>query len=134
MENPSALVAGATAHDHLLVAGMPPVNLLLAGGHGAIRRTLGSLLRGVQGPILAWYPGERLVLPRHPRVGTMILHEVGLMDWEDQRQLLEWLETRSARIQIVSTTSSPLLPLVESGAFNDTLYYRLNTMHVDVTE
>lgn len=134
MENPSAILAGSAVRDELLIAGMPPVNLLLAGAHGAIRTTLGTLLRNVEGPILAWYPGERLVLPRHPRVGTMILHEVGLMDYEDQLQLLEWLETRAARIQIVSTTSSPLLPRVESGAFNDTLYYRLNTMHVDVNE
>ena len=134
MENSSTIVAGSTARDDLIIAGMPPVNLLLAGGHGAIRNTLGTLLRNVEGPILAWYPGERIVLPRHPRVGTMILHEVGLMEYEDQLRLLEWLEIRSARIQIVSTTSSPLMPLVESGAFNDTLYYRLNTMHVDVTD
>jgi DNA-binding NtrC family response regulator len=56
------------------------------------------------------------------------------MGYSDQLQLLEWLEKRVGRTQIVSTTSESLLPQVESGAFNDILYYRLNTVHVDVTE
>ncbi len=134
MENPSTVFAGATAQEELLVSRMPPVNLMLTGGLAAVRTLLGSLLRNVDGPILAWYPGERLLLPRHPKTGTMILHEVGLMRYEDQLQLLGWLETRGRRVQIVSTTSTALMPQVEAGTFNDTLYYRLNTMYVDVTE
>lgn len=134
MENPSTVFAGATAQEELLVSRMPPVNLMLTGGLAAVRTLLGSLLRNVDGPILAWYPGERLLLPRHPKTGTMILHEVGLMRYEDQLQLLGWLETRARRVQIVSTTSTALMPQIEAGTFNDTLYYRLNTMYVDVTE
>jgi DNA-binding NtrC family response regulator len=34
---------------------------------------------------------------------------------------------------VVSTTSAPLLPRVEAGEFNATLFYRLNTVCVDVT-
>ena len=62
----------------------------------------------------------------------MILHEVGMMSEEDQLRLLDWLETRSRRVQIVSTTSAPLQPSVESGAFNDMLYFRLNTVRIDL--
>jgi hypothetical protein len=134
MKNLSTVFAGVTAQEELLVSGMPPVNLMLTGGLAAVRSLLGALLRSVDGPILAWYPGERLLLPRHPKTGTMILHEVGLMKYDDQLQLLGWLETRARRIQIVTTTSTPLMSQVEAGTFNDTLYYRLNTMHVDVTE
>lgn len=131
MENPST-VSGATVHEDLLLMGMPPVNLLLTGGHGVIRNVLGALLKDFDGPIAAWYPGERLVLPQDPLAGPIILHEVGLMGYEDQLQLLEWLEQRVGRTQVVSTTSAPLMPQVEAGAFNDTLYYRLNTFSVDV--
>jgi transcriptional regulator of acetoin/glycerol metabolism len=91
------------------------------------------LLRDFHGHITAWYPSEQLVLPRAPQAGAIILHEVGLMGYEDQLRLLDWLETRLGRTQIISTTSAPLLPKVESGAFNDTLYYRLNTVSVDVS-
>jgi hypothetical protein len=132
MENLSTVVAGATVQEDLLITGMPPVNLLLTGGHGVVRNILGALLRDFAGPIAAWYPGERLVLPRDQRPGAIILHEIGLMGYEDQLQLLEWLETRVGRTQIVSTTSEPLLPQVEAGVFNDTLYYRLNTVSVDL--
>jgi transcriptional regulator of acetoin/glycerol metabolism len=55
-----------------------------------------------------------------------------MMSEEDQLRLLDWLETRSRRIQIVSTTSSPLQPSVESGGFNDVLYFRLNTVRIDL--
>jgi len=131
MEDPSAL-AGATAYD-MPLTGMPPVNLLLTGTHGVIREVLGKLLRAVEGPIAAWYPGERLVLPQDPRAGTMILHEVGFLGYGEQLQLLEWLEDGVGRTQIVSTTSTPLMPRVEAGTFSDVLYYRLNTVTVDVT-
>jgi transcriptional regulator of acetoin/glycerol metabolism len=54
------------------------------------------------------------------------------MSEEDQRRLVEWLETRPRRVQIVSTSSAPLQSKVESGAFNDTLYFRLNTVRIDL--
>jgi hypothetical protein len=133
MRSPSTVFDG-TAQEDLLLMGMPPVNLLLTGGHAFVRNVLGAILREFDGPISAWYPGEQLSLPSNPLVGAIILHEVGLMGSEDQLQLLEWLETRVGRTQIVSTTSEPLLPRVEAGTFNDTLYYRLNTVHVDVSE
>jgi hypothetical protein len=132
MANPAIAFTPDSEYDDPLLMRMPPVNVLLTGGHGATREVLARLLRDVGGPILAWYPAERLVLPRHPRVGTMILHEVGMMSEEDQLRLLDWLETRSRRIQIVSTTSSPLQPSVESGGFNDMLYFRLNTVRIDL--
>ena len=133
MENPTTVFAGATAREDLLMTGMPPVNLLLTGDHGVIRSVLGALLRDFAGPISAWYPGESLALPRDPLAGAIILHEVGLMGYEDQLTLLDWLETRPGRTQVVSTTAASLLPQVEAGVFNDTLYYRLNTVSVDVT-
>jgi len=132
MANPATALRSFTDFDDAPLMRMPPVNVLVTGGHGPTREVLSGLLREVGGPILAWYPGERLVLPRHPRVGTMILHEVGLMSDEDQRRLVEWLETRPRRIQIVSTTSAPLQSKVESGTFNDTLYFRLNTVRIDL--
>ena len=132
MATPATALTSFAEYDDPLLLRMPPVNVLVTGGHGATREVLAGLLRDVGGPILAWYPGERLVLPRHPRVGTMILHEVGMMSEEDQLRLVDWLETRSRRVQIVSTTSAPLESQVESGAFNDTLYFRLNTVRVDL--
>jgi len=62
----------------------------------------------------------------------MILHDVGALTLEEQRRLLDWLLETTGRTRVVSTTSGPLLPLVEVGLFLDTLYYRLNTVYLDV--
>jgi hypothetical protein len=132
MANTATAFTSLTEYEDPMSMRMPPVNVLLTGAHGATRDMLARLLRDIGGPILAWYPGERLILPRHPRVATMILHEVGFMSDEDQLRLLGWLETRPRRVQIVSTTSAPLQVQVESGAFNDTLYFRLNTVRIDL--
>jgi len=134
METLSKVLAGATpeVYEDLLLTGMPPVNLLLTGRHAAIQIVLEMLLRDSDQTVSTWYPGERLVLPRNPRAGILILHEVGQMSPVEQVQVLEWLERGVERTQIVSTSSTPLMPRVESGAFNDILYYRLNTVSVYV--
>ena len=47
--------------------------------------------------------------------------------------LSDWLSSGNRRTQVVTTTAEALLPLVASGAFLATLYYRLNVVYVDVT-
>jgi transcriptional regulator of acetoin/glycerol metabolism len=63
----------------------------------------------------------------------MVLHDVGLMQPNEQLDLLAWLEQAAGRTQVVSTSPTPLMPRVHTGLFIDTLYYRLNTVCVDVT-
>jgi transcriptional regulator of acetoin/glycerol metabolism len=83
-------------------------------------------------PVVAWRPGERLMLPQPAQTGTLLLHNVGALAPHDQGYLLEWLERAAGRTQVVSTTPVPLLPLVQAGTFLARLYYRLNTVCVDL--
>ncbi len=62
----------------------------------------------------------------------MILHDVGALTLEEQCRLMVWLQETAGGTRVVSTTSAPLLPLVEVGAFLDTLYYRLNTIYLEI--
>jgi transcriptional regulator of acetoin/glycerol metabolism len=110
------------------------LNMLLINSEGIVEDVLDSLLVDVHEPIATWRPGERLVLPPVPRAETMVLHDVGALTPDEQRRLLSWLERAAGRTHIVSTTTAPLLPRVEAGAFIDTLYYRLNTVCVDVAQ
>jgi transcriptional regulator of aromatic amino acid metabolism len=119
------------AHQELQLLGMPRVNLLLTGLDAAIRKVMPLL--ELREPIATRCPGERLVLPRDARGGTMVLHDVGGLTHEEQLHLLGWLEQRVGRTQVVSTTSAPLLPRIRAGAFIEALYYRLNTVCVNVT-
>jgi transcriptional regulator of acetoin/glycerol metabolism len=120
------------AHEDLRRMGMPRVNLLLVGVGGMTRNVVGMLLRDRDEAIASWSPGERLLLPPVARGGTVVLHEVGALSVDDQLHLLHWLEHAVTRTQVISTTSGPLLPLVQAGAFIETLFYRLNTICLDV--
>jgi hypothetical protein len=113
--------------------GKPTVNLLLTGMDVVINNVLQVLMPDLRKPVTTWRQGERLVLPPVTKAGTLILHDVGTLARDDQRRLLEWTRAAS-RMQVVSTTRAALLPRVQAGAFIDTLYDRLNTVCVNVTE
>jgi hypothetical protein len=112
---------------------MQRVNVLLMGTDGIIRDVLDRLMPNLREPIQIWRPPERLELPAPSQLGTLILRDVGALSPIDQQGLLEWLALSAGQTQIVSTTASPLLTRVETNGFLDTLYYRLNTVCVDVT-
>ena len=144
MENQAAVFGGATQEapllgrasrlpEDLMLLGMPPVNLLLTGGDVVVQSVLETLLSDLDQPIAFWSPGQRLVLPPKSRPAMMILHDVDALGFEDQLRLLEWLERDIGRTKVVSTTSAPLMSLVDMGLFSDILYYRLNTVSVEVT-
>jgi transcriptional regulator of aromatic amino acid metabolism len=51
---------------------------------------------------------------------------------EDQHRLMAWLE-RGDRPRVISTSRVSLLPIVQAGMFIESLYYRLNTLCIDLT-
>jgi hypothetical protein len=110
------------------------VNLLVIHGNGGLQDLLEWLTPDLQAPIATWCTGERLVLPQVAWTRTMILQDVGALSDADQHGLLDWLGRAQGRTQIVSTTPAPLLSRVQAGAFIDRLYYRLNTVCLDVTD
>ena len=121
------------AHVDLLLMGMPRVNLLLIAPDGVVRYVLESELLNLREPVVRWSPGGPLDLPPCDHAGTVILHDVGDLPLQEQLSFLEWLEHANGRVQVVSTSATSLLERVKCGALIDTLYYRLNTVCVDVT-
>ena len=64
---------------------------------------------------------------------TLILTDVGSLDGRSQQRLVRWLdELENREMQIVSLTSVPLFSLVERNAFDARLYYRLNTIFLEI--
>jgi DNA-binding NtrC family response regulator len=94
---------------------------------------LETLLLDLREPITHWSPGERLMLPLAERAGTLVLHDVGRLTPEDQLYVLDLLERDGGDVRVVSTSPTSLMMRVQTGAFLDTLYYRLNTVCVNVT-
>jgi transcriptional regulator of aromatic amino acid metabolism len=93
---------------------------------------LEALRPDLREPVVNWCPGRRLVLPPTGTSGTMVLQDVGGLTPEDQLRLFDWLERNVGKTQVISTSSTPLLPRVQAGTFMDMLYYRLNVVCADV--
>ena len=121
------------AYSDLELMRVPRANVLLRGPEGIVQNVLDMLMPTLRAPIDVWRPGERLALPSAAQTGTIILREIGRLTRDDQSRLLSWLDEAIGRTQVVSTTAWPLLSRVHSGGFIDTLYYRLNTVCVNLT-
>jgi Sigma-54 interaction domain len=79
-------------------------------------------------PFLCLLPG-RLRLPddwHH----TRLIGDVSTLTRRQQSDLYDWLDRGHEEASIISVTSEPLWPLVESGRFLEGLYYRLNVVSV----
>jgi len=120
------------AHRELHVVGISRTNLLLVGTAGAFRFVLEMLRLELRDPIVRWRPGQPLELPVPGCAATLVLQDVSELTYDDQHRMLRWLDRVAGQIQVVSTTAVPLWPSVKAGAFNETLYYRLNTVCVNV--
>jgi hypothetical protein len=85
-----------------------------------------------QTPFLCMLPGA-LRLPEH-NGRTILLGDVSRLTRQQQRDLYEWMDRGHEEAPIVSVSSVPLWPLVESGEFMEDLYYRLNVVTVKAHE
>lgn len=65
------------------------------------------------------------------RGGTLFLDEVGCLSAAVQERLSSCLAAAD-RQHVVAASTTPLYEQVEAGAFRDDLYYRLNTVLIDV--
>ena len=108
------------------------VNLLLIGPEGVIQDTLYSLGPELAKPIRTWVAPDPLELPHPSQPGTLILRDIASLSPIDQTRLCNWMEHAAGRIRVVGTTNTPLMAKVDSGAFLDHLYYRLNVGMVDM--
>jgi hypothetical protein len=122
-----------TASRRDLQAGaMPRTNVLVVGSSEATRIVLDMLRLDLRGPVLKWQPGQPLELPTRGRAATVVLEDLTRLTDEEQVRVVGWLEEIAGQIRVVSTTTVPIWPRVARGEFNDVLYYRLNTVYVDV--
>jgi hypothetical protein len=122
-----------TAYIDLEAMRAPRANVLLRGTEGIVQNVLDMLMPTFRSPIDIWRPGERLALPLQPRRGTLILREIGRLSRDEQHRLLAWMDVAAGHTQVVSTTAWPLLPRIQGDGFLEALYYRLNTIFVNLS-
>jgi hypothetical protein len=110
-----------------LCAGSP--NLLLIGPGAVAEEFLVPLMPSLASPIV-YLDAANPALPATP-VGTIIVHDVARLTAAHQAQFLEWLRGQK-ETAVIALSPRPLFPRVRRGAFLDPLYYRLNTVVVQL--
>ena len=108
------------------------IHVLVTGPTVVTRAFVDELRMRLPVPVVDVTCNEPLALDGLDGAGTVVLHDVDRLAVADQRHVEEWLDMVTGRTQVVSTSSQPLLPLIATGGFRDTLYYRLNTVYSDL--
>ena len=105
-------------------------NLMIVGSVSSTESELLALLPTFADPVTVWQPGTPLALPSAG--GTLILRNVSNLAPSEQSALFGWLDCDRHRAQVISTSTRPLMPLLEQGEFFDGLYYRLNVVCLEL--
>jgi len=109
------------------------LSVFLVGPEATTRAFLDALRDHFHEPVAVVDARGPLVLPDAEHTGTLVLKDVAALRADDQERLVEWLAHGAGRTQVISTSSTPLLPMIVAGTFAERLYYRLNTIYVDLT-
>ena len=117
------------------LARLTRVNLFLVGADDVVAKLVTSLWPYLVTPVVVRHRGEPLRLSATSRpVGTIVVYDVDSLTADEQQALNLWVCAGSGRARVVSTASASPLPMVEAGAFNDALYYRLNVLTIDLSD
>lgn len=120
-------------HTDLSLARLTRANVLLVGPERRVEDLVRAHVPEIDAALVIRCQDAPPRLPVSSHPGPVVLRDVDFLTPEEQRRLFEWLDSRTGRPQVVSTASAPLRPLVEAGAFSDALYYRLNTVYIDLS-
>jgi len=109
------------------------LNLLIMGADDVVARVLTTLWPYFSAPRVVRHRGEQLrLLTTSPPAGTILVYDVHTLTRREQDALHRWMNAGNNRTRVVSTTTQSLVPVLETGAFNDDLYYRLNLLTLDL--
>lgn len=107
-------------------------NVLIAGPAASIAAAISEICPLLRLPITSLRIDRHVVLPLALTAGTLLLRNVAALNRIEQERLRDWLARTSDTTQVVATSTTPVFPLVERGAFLDALYYRLNMTYLEV--
>lgn len=120
-----AVVPGSAAD--LRYAAIAQHCILLEGPVVSTEAVLSLLLPYLRRPVTWNWNGTPLALPPDGG-GALILRNVAGLTPDEQARLKAWLTEPTRQTQVVSTTVSPLFPLVNRHQFDSALYYLLSVV------
>jgi hypothetical protein len=108
-------------------------NVLICGESMFIDSFLGVLSGHCVPPLRRIAHSGALGLLSNIEEGTVVLENADRYTVEDQKMVLDWIAYTAAGIQVITTTGTPLFDLVEQGQFLDALFYRINTVYLELS-
>jgi transcriptional regulator of aromatic amino acid metabolism len=126
----SAFPQGSALHEWRGLLRHHP-NMLLEGNQSDVEATLVALEGDFYPHVMRW--GEGAGLPDPGGHATIIVREIATLSPVGRDGFLRWLASVSRPIQVVTTSSIALFPLVERNEFPADLYYRVNVVRLTVS-
>jgi len=124
---------GQGLHRDIALARTTRANVLVVGPDQAVSNALALIVVDVERAVVLDRASERLRLPSPARpVQTVIIRNVDALSEGEQQELLDWLMVCRSFSRIVATSSRSLVSMLDTDEFSATLYYRLNTVFVDM--
>jgi hypothetical protein len=104
-------------------------NVLIVGADdNAIDAAIANLLGKSSSQPTYWW-SHSSPLPAHGAHATVVIRDVVTLSVEQQQAWLSWLNQEDGRHpQLIATSGIPVYPLVARGLYLSELYYRLNTV------
>jgi hypothetical protein len=108
-----------------------PVNALIVGTLHLTEAAVAGIDTSLRQPIVWW---DSSLAPEPPELtaGTLVIRDVDRLDAQQQERLLGWMCLRRPAVQVLALARTPLIARVVDGRFAPELYYRLNTVLVEV--
>lgn len=107
------------------------LNTMVVGPPDVITRVLAMLGHRLLAPILT--SRGPLSLQRGTTARTLIIDGIDRLSLSDQCGLMKWMEQVPSCPRIISTARGSLVTALAKDAFLHDLYYRLNTVYIDLS-
>jgi hypothetical protein len=121
--------SGLPAEFPVLLAAHP--NVLIVASEETHEAAVKALMPYLRQPVTVLPSPSESALPSS---GSVILRSIGDLNLQAQEALFYWLEGRGKNTQVVSLSPVRIFPLVTSGRFLASLYYRINVVQFDAGE
>jgi hypothetical protein len=109
------------------------VNALIVGALHLTAAAVAEIDASLRQPVV-WWDSSQAPDPPELTAGTLVIRDVDRLDAQQQERLLRWMCLRrpAVQVQVLALARTPLIARVVDGRFAPELYYRMNTVLVEV--
>jgi hypothetical protein len=107
------------------------VNGLIIGSLHLNAAALAWIDRRLQQPVVWWHPAQTPDVPELA-AGTLVIRATDRLEARQQERLSGLLSRHRPALQVLALARTPLFDQVVDGRFSSELYYRMNTVTVEV--